>query len=100
MTVKGILSARGFSGWRTFEKLLKFRKMIVKFLECRWPISQNMAHFSTCKNPQMSRNVNKNVFKMIEYCQYFGNFKSAYICLGCSRLFTSRKSLTGGKISN
>ena len=99
MAVKGIVSVGGFSDWRTFEKLLNFGKMIVKVLRCRWLISQNMAHSSTCKNPQMFRNVNKSVVKMTEYCQYFGNFKSVYNWLRCARLYTSRKSLIGGKMS-
>ena len=51
------------------------------------------------KNPQMFRNVNKSVVKMIGYRQYFGNFKSMFIWLGCARLCTSRKSLMGGKMS-
>ena len=32
---------------------------ILKFLKCGWLRSQNIAHFSTCKNPEISRNLNK-----------------------------------------
>ena len=45
MTVKGIVSVGGFSGWRTFEKLLNFGKMIVKLLKCRWLISPKYGTF-------------------------------------------------------
>ena len=100
MADKGIVSVGGFSGCRTFEKLLNFGRMIVKVLRCRCLIFQNMALSSTCKNPQMFRNVNISVVKMIGYCQYFGNFKLVYIWLGCARLYTSRKTLIGGKMSN
>ena len=99
MAVKGIVSVSGFSRWRNFEKLLNFGKMIVKVLRCRWLISQIWHIPQLAKNPQMFRNVIKSVVKMIGYCQYFGNFKSVYIWLGCARLYTSRKSLIGGKMS-
>ena len=67
----------GFSCWRTSDKLLNFGKMIVKALKCRWFISQNKAHFSSCKSPQMSINVNKSVIKMRGYCQYFRKFSNS-----------------------
>ena len=48
---------------------------ILKVLKCRWVISQNMANFSTCKNPQISRNLNKTVdVKSGGNFQYFGSF--------------------------
>ena len=34
---------------------------ILKFLKCRWLISQNIAHFQLAKNPQIARNLNKTV---------------------------------------
>ena len=55
--------------------------------------------FLNLQKPSNVRNVNKSVVKMIGYCQYFGNFKSVYNWLGCVRLYTSRKSLVGGKMS-
>ena len=34
---------------------------VLKFLKCKWLIFQNIAYFSTCKNFQISRNLNKTV---------------------------------------
>ena len=97
MAVKGILSVGGFSGWRTSEKLLNFRKMIVKDVDGLFPKIWHIPQLA--KNSQMLRNVNKSVVKIIGYCQYFGNFKSVCNWLRCARLYTSRKSLIGGKMS-
>ena len=51
---------------------------VLKLLKCRWLISQNIANFSTCKNPKIARNLNKTVdvksggnFNILEVFKYF-----------------------------
>ena len=58
---------------------------ILKFLKCGWLISQNIANVSTCKNPYISRNLNKTVnVKSEGNFQYFRSFLSI---LRLTRLF-------------
>ena len=73
---------------------------ILKFLKCRWLIFQNIVSFSTCKKPQVTRNLNKTVdVKSGGNFQYFGSFLVFYVWPGCFTLYTSRKSLIGAKMS-
>ena len=51
---------------------------ILKFLKCRWLISQNVVNFSTCKKPQIAGNLKKTVdvksgetFNISEVFKYF-----------------------------
>ena len=73
---------------------------LLKFLKCRWLISQNIAYFQLVKNPQISRNLNKTAYVKIRgNFQYFGSFQVFCVWLGRSALYTSRKSLIGAKMS-
>ena len=49
--------------------------IILKFLECKWLISHNIAHFQFAKNPKIFRNLNKTAdVKIRGNFQYFSSF--------------------------